>query len=40
MVNIGPLASLGEAVPLEFTSAEPVGTDLRVLARVPGRADF
>jgi diaminohydroxyphosphoribosylaminopyrimidine deaminase / 5-amino-6-(5-phosphoribosylamino)uracil reductase len=40
MVNIGPLASLGEATPLEFTSVEPVGADLRIVARLPGRADF
>lgn len=40
MVNVGPLGSLGEATPLEFTSVEPVGADLRILARPPGRADF
>jgi len=40
MVNVGPLGSLGEATPLEFTSVEPVGADLRILARLPGRADF
>ena len=40
MVNIGPLASLAEGVPLEFTSVEPVGPDLRIVARIPGRADF
>jgi diaminohydroxyphosphoribosylaminopyrimidine deaminase/5-amino-6-(5-phosphoribosylamino)uracil reductase len=38
MVNIGPLAGLDEAVALEFTSVERVGADLRVLARVQGRA--
>ncbi|WP_332825920.1 bifunctional diaminohydroxyphosphoribosylaminopyrimidine deaminase/5-amino-6-(5-phosphoribosylamino)uracil reductase RibD [Ramlibacter sp.] len=37
MVNIGPLAGLDEAVPLEFTSVERVGPDLRVLAAVSGR---
>jgi diaminohydroxyphosphoribosylaminopyrimidine deaminase/5-amino-6-(5-phosphoribosylamino)uracil reductase len=40
MVNIGPLAGLDEAVGLEFESVERVGTDLRVLARIPDRADF
>jgi diaminohydroxyphosphoribosylaminopyrimidine deaminase / 5-amino-6-(5-phosphoribosylamino)uracil reductase len=40
MVNIGPLASLGEATPLEFTSIEPVGDDLRIVARPPGRTEF
>jgi len=40
MVNIGPLASLGDAVALEFGAIERVGADLRVLARVPGRDRF
>jgi diaminohydroxyphosphoribosylaminopyrimidine deaminase/5-amino-6-(5-phosphoribosylamino)uracil reductase len=40
MVNIGPLSELGEAVPLEFASVAPVGPDLRVIARPPGRANF
>jgi diaminohydroxyphosphoribosylaminopyrimidine deaminase/5-amino-6-(5-phosphoribosylamino)uracil reductase len=40
MVNIGPLASLADAVALEFAGVEPVGPDLRLLARIPGRADF
>ena len=40
MVNIGPLQDLAEGVALEFGSVERVGTDLRVLARPPGRADF
>ena len=40
MANIGPLASLSEAVPLEFMSVERVGPDLRVLARIPGRDAF
>jgi diaminohydroxyphosphoribosylaminopyrimidine deaminase / 5-amino-6-(5-phosphoribosylamino)uracil reductase len=40
MANIGPLAGLAEAMPLEFTSVERVGSDLRVVARPPGRADF
>lgn len=40
MVNIGPLAGLGEAVALEFTDVQPVGPDLRVRARPPGRAAF
>lgn len=40
MVNIGPLASLAEGVALEFTSVEQVGPDLRIVARIPGRAEF
>ncbi len=40
MVNIGPLAQLSQAMALEFSGFEQVGTDLRVLARVPGRAEF
>lgn len=40
MVHIGPLAALHEAVALEFTAVDRIGTDLRVRARVPGRADF
>jgi diaminohydroxyphosphoribosylaminopyrimidine deaminase/5-amino-6-(5-phosphoribosylamino)uracil reductase len=40
MVNFGPLEELAGAVPLEFTSVERVGPDLRVVARIPGRADF
>jgi diaminohydroxyphosphoribosylaminopyrimidine deaminase/5-amino-6-(5-phosphoribosylamino)uracil reductase len=40
MVNIGPLQELAGAVPLEFTSVERVGPDLRLVARIPGRADF
>ena len=40
MVNIGPLASLAEGVALEFTSGDPVGPDLRVGARSPGRGEF
>lgn len=40
MVNIGPLSGLDEALALEFAAVERVGPDLRVLARIPGRADF
>ena len=40
MVNIGPLALLDDAVQLEFREAERIGSDLRVLARVPGRDRF
>ena len=40
MVNIGPLAQLDEATALEFIDVERVGPDLRVVARMPGRADF
>jgi diaminohydroxyphosphoribosylaminopyrimidine deaminase / 5-amino-6-(5-phosphoribosylamino)uracil reductase len=40
MVNIGPLAGLADATPLAFTEVERVGPDLRIVARIPGRADF
>lgn len=40
MASFGPLASLAEAVPLRFLSTEPVGGDLRILARVQGRDRF
>ena len=40
MVNIGPLAELAQAVPLEFRENTPVGPDLRILARIPGRDSF
>ena len=40
MAAFGPLHSLAEALPFEFTQVERVGADLRILARPPGRADF
>lgn len=40
MASIGPLQALSEAVPLEFHSADRVGTDLRVIARITGRDAF
>ena len=40
LANLGPLDTLDGAQPLEFTSVERVGPDLRVLARVPGRGQF
>ena len=40
MVNIGPLEELTGAVALEFADVSRAGADLRVLARIPGRADF
>ena len=40
MASFGPLAGLDEAVPLHFLSTESVGTDLRLLARIPGRDQF
>lgn len=33
----GPLASLADAMALEFTAIDRVGGDLRILARVAGR---
>jgi len=40
MFNIGPLTALAQGTELEFTSAEMVGPDLRVLARLKGRGQF
>ncbi|MDH5204970.1 MAG: RibD family protein, partial [Hylemonella sp.] len=40
MVNIGPLSELSEAITLEFLSPTAIGPDLRILARIPGRARF
>jgi diaminohydroxyphosphoribosylaminopyrimidine deaminase / 5-amino-6-(5-phosphoribosylamino)uracil reductase len=40
IAQIGPLASLADALQLEFLSTEPVGSDLRLLARIPGRDRF
>jgi diaminohydroxyphosphoribosylaminopyrimidine deaminase / 5-amino-6-(5-phosphoribosylamino)uracil reductase len=40
MADVGPLTELAQAVRLEFLSAQPVGGDLRILARVPGREAF
>jgi diaminohydroxyphosphoribosylaminopyrimidine deaminase/5-amino-6-(5-phosphoribosylamino)uracil reductase len=40
MAAIGPLASLDEAVGLEFGEVARVGVDLRLLARIPGRDAF
>ena len=40
MVTFGPLQSLTDAVPLTFLSAEMVGADLRVNARLTGRDNF
>jgi diaminohydroxyphosphoribosylaminopyrimidine deaminase/5-amino-6-(5-phosphoribosylamino)uracil reductase len=40
MAQFGPLATLSEAVSLEFHAVERVGRDLRAIARPPGRAAF
>jgi diaminohydroxyphosphoribosylaminopyrimidine deaminase/5-amino-6-(5-phosphoribosylamino)uracil reductase len=40
MAALGPLHQLDEALPLEFLSVERVGTDLRIVARPPGRDAF
>jgi diaminohydroxyphosphoribosylaminopyrimidine deaminase/5-amino-6-(5-phosphoribosylamino)uracil reductase len=40
MSNWGPLTNLADGLALEFQSAEMVGADLRVLARVAGRGVF
>jgi len=40
MANLDALASLDQAVPLQFLSAESIGPDLRIVARIPGRDNF
>lgn len=40
MFNIGPLTELAQGVALDFKSAEMVGPDLRIVARVQGRDVF
>ncbi len=40
MSNWGPLTNLADGLALEFQSAQMVGADLRVLARVAGRGVF
>jgi diaminohydroxyphosphoribosylaminopyrimidine deaminase/5-amino-6-(5-phosphoribosylamino)uracil reductase len=40
MANLGPLSALADGVALDFKSAEMVGPDLRVIARVQGRDGF
>ena len=40
MAAFGPLQTLAEALPFEFTQVDRIGADLRILARPPGRAHF
>lgn len=40
MASFGPLTALTDALALEFKSTAMVGSDLRILARVPGRDRF
>ena len=40
MLRFGPLQSLDEAVGLRFLEVQPVGEDLRIRARPPGRERF
>jgi diaminohydroxyphosphoribosylaminopyrimidine deaminase/5-amino-6-(5-phosphoribosylamino)uracil reductase len=40
MSNLGPLASLTEGLALQFRSLEPVGADVRLIARLAGRDAF
>jgi diaminohydroxyphosphoribosylaminopyrimidine deaminase / 5-amino-6-(5-phosphoribosylamino)uracil reductase len=40
MASFGPLQALSEALALQFQSADRVGADLRVVARVTGRDQF
>ena len=40
MSNFGPLTELAKGLALDFQSAQRIGPDLRILARVQGSADF
>lgn len=40
LARLGPLTQIAQGVPLKFMGTEPIGADLRVLARVAGRSDF
>lgn len=40
MATFGPLERLADGLELEFVECTPVGHDLRIRARPPGRADF
>lgn len=40
MAQFGPLAALDAAAPFEFMSAQKIGPDMRLVARVPGRGEF
>ena len=40
MSNFGPLAHLADGLALRFHSIEPVGDDVRLVARVAGRVNF
>ena len=40
MAAFGPLESLADALQFEFTDVQRIGSDLRLMARPPGRADF
>jgi diaminohydroxyphosphoribosylaminopyrimidine deaminase/5-amino-6-(5-phosphoribosylamino)uracil reductase len=40
MLNLGPLTQLTDGIDLSFQSVERVGSDLRVVARPPGRDRF
>ena len=40
MAGFGPLTDLAQALPLTFRSAEMIGPDLRILARIEGRDAF
>ena len=38
--NWGPLQTLADGIPMQFQTVQQVGPDLRVVARIAGRADF
>lgn len=40
IANFGPLQELSEALPLAWHDVQPVGPDLRIVARIQGRAEF
>ena len=40
LANIGPLTELSQGIELEYVEVSPVGRDLRIRARMPGRDRF
>ena len=40
IAQFGPLDDLTQALLLQWQDIQPMGPDLRILARVQGRADF
>jgi diaminohydroxyphosphoribosylaminopyrimidine deaminase/5-amino-6-(5-phosphoribosylamino)uracil reductase len=40
LASIGPLTELAQGIELDYVEASPVGHDLRIRARIPGRDRF